>query len=69
MYVTQLSKYQANVDMLSQRANTATEPNLNLQHGHRDIRTNLSKLEENVVALLEKNEGLITDDYLGSTYQ
>ena len=69
MYVSQLAKCQANVDILSQKADTATEPNTNLQQGHRDIRANLNKLEENVVTLLEKHEGLITDDHLGSSYQ
>ena len=69
MYVSQLAKCQANVDILSQKADTATEPNTNLQQGHWDIRANLTKLEENVVTLLEKHEGLITDDHLGSSYQ
>ena len=52
-----------------QRANSAPEPNLNLQTGYRDIQANLTKLEENVIALLEKNEHIITNDHLGSTYQ
>ena len=29
----------------------------------------MTKLEENVIALLEKNEHIITNDQLGSTYQ
>ena len=69
MYVKQTSTYQDSVDMLIQRASSAPEPNLNLQSGYRDIRTNLTKLEENVIALLEKNEHVITNDHLGSTYQ
>ena len=69
MYVKQTGIYQDNVDMLIQRANSAPEPNVNLQTGYRDIRTNLTKLEENVIALLEKNEHVITHDHLGSTYQ
>ena len=69
MYVKQTSTYQDSVDMLIQRASSAPEPNLNLQSGYRDIRTNLTKLEENVIALLEMNEHVITNDHLGSTYQ
>ena len=49
MYVKQTSTYQDGVDMLIQRASSAPEPNFNLQSGYRDIRTNLTKLEENVI--------------------
>ena len=69
MYVSHLATCQANVDALSEKATTATEPNTYLQQGYRDIRANLVKLEDNMVTLLEKHEGLLTDVHLGPSYQ
>ena len=69
MYVSHLATAQANVNALSEKAASTSEPNLYLQQGYRDNRANLIKLEDNVLTLLEKHEGLLTDGHLGPIHQ
>ena len=69
MYVKQSRQYQDNVNILTQRAEAAPESNSNLQWGYRDLRSNVTKLEENLISFSERFENIVSTSHLSSTYQ